>query len=109
MKDWDTPLHFDRLRWWGMAEGSRGEVERMRAMPVLPVEMAWRWGRENGQEIAMIPVGALSAPPRSSPQSRGKQTDHLFRPLRTTRTTKPSPSTGEVTWPSMTSSISQYE
>ncbi len=65
------PLHFARLRWWGVRKGSRGQVQRMRAMPVVRVELAGRWGRDNGQEIATRPVGALPAPLRSAPE-RGK-------------------------------------
>ena len=63
------PLHFDRLRWWGVRQGSRGEVQRMRAMPVVRGEMAGREGKDNGQEIAKRPVGALPAPLRSAPRA----------------------------------------
>ncbi len=40
----EKPSHVDRLRWWmGWHGGSRGNVRRMRAGPVVPVGLAWRW------------------------------------------------------------------
>lgn len=41
-------------------------------MPVLPVEMAGRWGREDRQELATIPAGALSIPLRTGAESEKK-------------------------------------
>jgi hypothetical protein len=37
--DWlgNKPLHFDRLRWGKGEKGSRGEMQRMRAKPEIPV------------------------------------------------------------------------
>src|SRR5712692_10264158 len=49
------PPHFDRLRWWmGWHGGSRGKVRRMRAGPVVPVGLAWRWGRNSRHKLAGI-------------------------------------------------------
>src|SRR2546426_10281459 len=52
------PPHFDRLRWWmGWHGGSRGKVRRMRAGPVVPVGLAWRWGRNSRHKLAGITPG----------------------------------------------------
>ena len=37
------------MGWHG---GSQGEVRRMRAAPAVPVEVAWRWGRNSGHKLA---------------------------------------------------------
>ena len=37
------------MGWHG---GSRGKVRRMRAGPVVPVGLAWRWGRNSRHKLA---------------------------------------------------------
>jgi len=49
----NNPPHFDRLRWWvGWKGGSRGKMRRMRAGPVVPVGLAWRWGKDSRHKLA---------------------------------------------------------
>jgi len=49
------PPHFARLRRrWEGTGGSRGEMRRMRARPVVPVGLAWRWGRDSRPKLANI-------------------------------------------------------
>jgi hypothetical protein len=38
----------------GWQGGSRGKVRRMQAEPVVPVEVAWRWGRDSRHKLAGI-------------------------------------------------------
>jgi len=51
----NPPPQLDLLRWWlGWQGGRRGELQRMRAEPVVPVEMAGRRGRDSGRKLAGI-------------------------------------------------------
>src|SRR6266496_1566295 len=56
------PPRFDRLRWWmSWYGGSRGKVRRMRAGPVVPVEVAWRWeGTAGGSSQELLKAGSTS-------------------------------------------------
>ena len=40
----------------GWEGGSRGKMRRMRAGPVVPVGLAWRWGRDSRHKLARILV-----------------------------------------------------
>src|SRR6266567_5078710 len=90
-----TPSHFDRLRWWGAREGSRGEMPRMRTKPGSPVELAWRRGRATWREFA----GWLFLDTTADTSERVSRRESVWLFSRTTADTKrPFPSTSERRW-----------
>jgi hypothetical protein len=58
----------------GWRGGSRGKVRRMRARPVVPVELAWRWGRNSRHELAGVTQEGSTA----FHHARGQHTKNFF-------------------------------